>query len=93
MKKLISSSILAVVISTASLASAQTFGPTMMGGGFAGLPGTAATSATTPAAWPMFGFGAQSVSQSNAVSQTGTAQQNLSAFMPMLQWLGGFGTN
>lgn len=87
MKKITAFAILAALLLTASLASAQ-----MMGGGFAPsqatIPTNATTNANTSFSWPMFGFGAQAGVQAGAANQVNTAQGNLWSLMPMLQLFG-----
>lgn len=87
MKKITAFAILAALLLTASLASAQ-----MMGGGFASsqtvIPANANTNANTSFAWPMFGFGTQAGVQVGTANQANTAQGNLWSLMPMLQFFG-----
>lgn len=90
MKRITTFAFAACLLLSASFASAQTFGSGMMGAGFSGFQGTTQTqpSNNTQAAWPMFGFGAQTNGQTGTVNQGTTAQDSLAAFMPMLQFFG-----
>ena len=87
MKKITAFTILAALLLTASLASAQ-----MMGGGFGSsqtfIPTNTATNANTSFSWPMFGFGTQAGVQAGTANQATTAQGNLWSLMPMLQFFG-----
>lgn len=88
MKKIFTFTFASFLLLSASFASAQSFGAGMMGGGFSGFQGTPQTSNTTQATLPMFGLANQPSSQVPIATQGNTAQDNLSALMPMLQFFG-----
>lgn len=88
MKKIFTFTFASFLLLSASFASAQSFGAGMMGGGFSGFQGTTQTSNTSQATLPMFGLANQPNGQVSATTQGNTAQDSLSAFMPMLQFFG-----
>jgi hypothetical protein len=88
MKRIFTFTFASFLLLSASFASAQSFGAGMMGSSFSGYQGTAQAGNTIQAALPMFGLTTQPNGQALTATQGNTAQDSLSAFMPMLQFFG-----